>query len=260
VTKPRVAPGQQTTIERFLQDLVRVRAVGVDPAGTDPAAVGLDAPIARFTVRVELGDGEQTFEVGKPENGICRVRIKERPDIFFLVPEAIIRERLPVSALTLVDRSVFVGDWKVLDHIDVRREDGSLAELKNQGIREQAHWQRIVYTGGKQGPPEPIASNPMRSLLVKLAALEADRVIAWSKEDAPSGWGCDRPVYRVEFVDRSRAGQPRIKVAIGPVQPDPEGLGDDWCAVWIDDERLSERPFVYRISADLIKLIKGVVP
>ncbi|MBN2490759.1 MAG: hypothetical protein JXQ29_07915 [Planctomycetes bacterium] len=258
IEKPRRVPGDREVCSQFVQELVRLEVDGLEPAGTAPADGGLAPAAGRLKLVFSAGAGEVEFLISAPEEGRCRIMDARDPENIFTVDETKIA-RLPRSALALVDRTVFRGNWKVVGRLDVRRGPTEAYRLDNVGQTEESQWRRTDVSAAPDRPDAAVSGSVMRNLLVHLTEqLRAERVLAWSRDEAAPEWEVDRPRYRIRWRDTDPRRSRFIEIAVGAPQEDRSGYL--WYPVCHEGEGLSERPYVYRIGDDLVRKLRAVLP
>ena len=123
---PLKATGDQRAISTWIASLLSARIDRWMPAGTDPAACGLDFPTAVFTAREAGGSAPVTVSIGSEVPGSPQsryVRCSDRPGICILSG---IGTALEVTPQKLRSRQLPHVEYDAVDRIEIRpREDGS---------------------------------------------------------------------------------------------------------------------------------------
>jgi hypothetical protein len=257
--KPRKAAGDREACNQFVQELVRLEADGLDPPGTTPGAVGLDPPDGHLVVQYATVGGPRSLVIGKPRGKSVRVFWEREPENIFVLNAAKL-SLIPSNALTLVDRTIYRGDWRFVALLEIRRGSDERFRLENVGAVANKQWQRIDVSPEPRFPEAFVPGAEMLRLINYLTEkLRGEAVLAWSTDRAPAEWGVDRPRYVISFPDtNAKQGNRRVKIAIGRVQEDRAGRR--WYPCWHLGEALSERTYVYRIDDALVRRIRKVLP
>jgi len=257
--KPRKAEGDREACNQFVQELVRLEADGLDPPGTTPGAAGLDPPDGQLEVHYATVGGPRSLLIGKPRGKLLRVLWKREPENVFVLNAAKL-SLIPSNALTLVDRTIYRGDWRFVALLEIRRGSDDRFRLENVGQIQDKQWLRTDVSKEPRFPEAFVPGAEMLRLINYLTEkLRGEAVLAWSTDQAPAEWGVDRPRYVVSFPDpNAKQGNRRVKIAIGRVQEDRTGRR--WYPCWHLGEALSKRPYVYRIDDELVHRIRKVLP
>lgn len=264
--KPRKAPADWDFVNKFTQDLVRFQVDDLEAPGTDPRAVGLDAPYVHLSLTFERGAGKETVVFSKPEQKIARLR-RVRPGVkgggtgpIFSIQAARL-DLLPRNVLLLLDRTIYSGDWKGVSSLYIQRGEDRF-QLRNVGIDQSRHWLRSDISDDPAHEDGYVPSDPMRILLTHLLDLRAEEVIAASRDEADPAWNTHKPDWVITFQDTNASKNRTVKIAVGRAMTEKRS-GRSWYPVWNldpDTKGLSRSPFVYRIGPELVKKIRDVLP
>jgi len=190
--------------------------------------------------------------------GQCRIVSVRDPENIYRLDAAKL-ELLPRSALALVDRTVYRGNWKVVGRLDLRRGPAESYRLENVGQTDKTQWRRTDLAAPGGGRDGFVAGTPVRDLITYLTEqFRAERVLAWSRADAAPEWGVDRPEFRIRFRDTDPRQNRFIEIAIGARQEDRSGRS--WYPVWHEGEALPGHSYVYRIGDELVRKLRAVLP
>jgi hypothetical protein len=242
----------------LIQELLRVELDGLDPAGTSLKDAGLAPPAGYLHLHFSGGGGKQHFRIGTIRKKLVPLCRDREPETVFLLQAAKL-SLLPRSALDLVDRTPYRGDWRRINELDIHCGADERYRFRNVGQSEARHWQRTDVSETPRQPEGFVAGTPMRQLSTFLTEkLRADTVLAWNRENAPAAWGVDQPRFRIVFRDTSPARRRFIQMAVG--QPQEDRSGRTWYPMWLEGEALSERPYVYKINDELVRWLQAVLP